>query len=301
MRGIAGINRKAWEIAMGTKKYGEDLEATTEPGTEAETVRDLAFCASLPNVTPADPAYVVVPEAHKIESLEAMAPRPYRARADVHVVDVAGFVAYVERFRQDATAAIFASDKSIVGVLNFRTPESEVAGHGDDTVRLVYQRTPEWAAWVGVDNRPMTHTDFAVWLEDHVDDVIEPAGAAIVEIAREFQVKRDTQFRSSIRLQSGATQIAYSETDAAQPGVLELPEVIALGLRPFEGSPAYRVKARIRYKLDAGKLTLRFVLHRPDQIERTEREAREAAILEALGSSVPVYRGTVHGINGRAW
>lgn len=287
------------------KRYDPDDESTFTD-TEAGTVAGLAWAASSPNDTPTSPAYVVVPEGATLQDLEALAVRPWRPRALVSVADVASLVAYIQRHGTTQTA-IFANDTRIVGVLNFRgasdglTGESTdlivrgpgKAGHGDDVVAMRYAESPEWQAWAGVDGKRLTHALFAEWLEDHLPEVVEPSGAELLEIAKELQVRRDVEFRSAVRLTSGAQSFNYQENDAA--GAFSLPPTISLGIPPFEGSPKYRLEVRIRYRLEAGKLSLWFARVRPDLVLRAEREQRIVDIREGL-PGVPVYLGTPNAV-----
>ena len=269
----------------------EELEVQTE----AAEVAALAWGAMAPTVIADEPAFVVEPVGAEIKALEAFGVKPWRPRASVTVADVASFTAYLERHGTRATV-VFANDGGVSAVLNFRGPsegledfELGTGGHGDDVIAMPYKEAPDWTVWAGVDGKRLAHAAFAEWIEDRLDDIVEPAGAALLEAVTALQLKRDVEFRSAVRLQSGAQAFAYTEADG--PGTVALPASIVIGVPPFEGSPKYRLEVRIRYRLEAGKLSLWFARVRPELVQRTEREARVAAIREAL--NVPIFSGAV--------
>src|SRR5262249_31842163 len=133
---------------------------------------------------------------------------------------------------------------------------------------LLFQPTPQWAKWRGLDGRMLAQEAFAEFIEENAVDVVTPPKAELLEIAQSLDIRRTVNFRSAIRLSSGAIRFAHAQDDVAQvgPGEVAVPAELVLGLAPCTGLASYRVPARFRYRLTNGKLTLGFKLQRVEDL-----------------------------------
>ena len=88
----------------------------------------------------------------------------------------------------------------------------------------------------------------------------------MLDMATTIQAKTDINFSSAKRLQNGQVQLQYTETIDARAGAngaLEIPKEFTLGLRIFKNGGGYRLKARLKYRLNAGTLKFWYELDRP--------------------------------------
>jgi uncharacterized protein YfdQ (DUF2303 family) len=95
---------------------------------------------------------------------------------------------------------------------------------------------------------------------------------------------------SSRRLDNGQVQFAYSETiDArASEGSVEIPREFVIGVRLFKNGDGYKVRARLKYRLNAGKLKFWYELDRAenaieDAFKAYVERAREAGFAVLIG------------------
>lgn len=161
---------------------------------------------------------------------------------------------------------------------------------------LQLQTTPEWDHWAKADGEMMTQEAFAEHVEVGIDDIVEPDGAAVLEMAQSFHAQSSSVFRQATKLSSGETQFQYDETVSATAGVsgkLEIPQGLLLGISPFLGEDPFKVFARFRYRLSSGKLTLGYKLDRPQLIVRSALEAIEDQLKEKFPLT---YTGEVAGV-----
>ena len=123
-----------------------------------------------------------------------------------------------------------------------------------------------------------------------MEDVVEPAGAELLEIATYLSAVRTVNFKSGIRLSSGAVQFKHEETDEVGAGELSVPENFTLGIAPVFGLAGYKVPCRFRWRLIERKLHLGFKLQRietlmakivEDVIAKIERGAN-ISVLDGL-------------------
>lgn len=247
------------------------MDNETETQTAINAGLSLAGIVNLSGGVP----LAFVPEGAIVEDLERLLVEPLRIRATPAFHDLASFVRYVKEFKLPATA-IFAAltEKSVsfAAVIDYHAPDAPKRG----THRVVYAcaASPEWLRWANKSSteealKPFTQAQFAQFIEDNMNDIIEPAGADVLEIARTLEAKQSVMFKGGIRQQNGDHSISYtSDTKGAGGGngELAIPENFVLGIPPFVGGDLYKVTARLRYSIAEGCLKFRYELVRPHKI-----------------------------------
>ena len=133
--------------------------------------------------------------------------------------------------------------------------------------------------------KPMSHADFAAWLEDRIGDVIAPpdhlAGAdtlteadlklvellktlggqfvgpsRLLDLSRGLKLTEEARFTSVQNLTSGEVELAYQNEHREEAGApLKVPSIFLLGIPVFDRGPMYRIPVRLRYRLAGSKLT----------------------------------------------
>lgn len=266
----------------------------------AEAIIDAALASAEPH--PLDPANrfyavrdgdntrVVDLETH----LDQHRSRPRRKKGTYSVHDVPSFAAYFQKHSTDR-AEVWADTTAhtLAAVLNAHGEGIDSTDDGaeweDHRLQYVVQKTDAWKAWTALNGKMLPQVDFAEHIENRAIDIFDPSPAEMLEIAQHFQAKTNVDFESGELLSSGERQLTYVETTnakAGQKGHLDIPSVITLQLRPFEGADVYALKARFRYRIAGGNLALGYVLERPEDILREAFEdvvkAVEAEISETV-------------------
>lgn len=208
-----------------------------------------------------------------IELLDNFATGPYAREGAVAVYTGSSFASYVNRFR-NPTTLIFSDviARKFTAVMDYFTEGPSGAGAWDrHRVELALRHTPDWQTWVGSNKKAMDQASFGQFMEDNLPNIAEPAGATIVQIARTLEAKVNAVFESDIRPQDGSYSFKYAEDVQSQAGrgSLQIPNEFTLVLQPFEGSTLYSVKARFRFKLVSGKLSMWYDLIRLEDVVRT--------------------------------
>lgn len=213
--------------------------------------------------------YAVIPEGSKVEDLERLLPVPARTRAAVTAKSAETFAAYVKAFALPATVVFGDQERfQLVGIIDYHAKDAPA--FREHRVTYSAPRSLEWKTWRGSNGKTMAQADFARFIEDNVVDIRDPAGAEVLEVSRGLQAKKSVEFASAIRLADGSQQFTYAETIAGttSKGTMQVPEEFTLGIPVFLGGPLYEVRARLRYRIDGGKLQLWYDLYRPEHIER---------------------------------
>jgi len=271
---------------------GDELRAIpSDAAAIIQAARETAKPATLEPELDGPHAFIVPFGARvEIPDLSAWRSRPMRKRGTYFPTTVDALTDYVEQHKTDGTTIWVNGDAAVVeAVLNDN--ETSDAGWRDHRALLKLRPSAEWLYWLGNDQKMLSQEDFSEHLEGGLDEILEPDGAEMLEIAHSFHATSGATFRSAIRLASGEQQLQYDETitaGAGRSGDLTVPTRFMLGLSPFVGEDAYKLVARLRFRITGGTLKLGYWLDRPD---RARRDALDS-IAETIASRLPnVYAG----------
>ncbi len=243
-------------------------------GAEGQVIVDITREAEQAKLVELDATKLYAVPTHadrRVLDLREYLDAPDRAKGTVTVQTVDDFARYITRHDSlDGTTVWVDMDTAlIVGVLDDHGQEAP--GWGEHRARLQLKPTDEWAHWTKLDGRLVDQETFAEHLEDGLREVVEPAGQIMLEVAQSMQGHTKAEWRQARRLQDGSIGFLYSEDATATAGgngELEIPERFKLGISPFLGEEAYRVNARLRYRVTGGNLTIGYKLDRPGDVAR---------------------------------
>lgn len=231
----------------------------------AQTVERLTRHAIAPSaVRHRGQELLVLPVGCEALDLERLLDAPRRIRTTVEFTEFVSFLAYVNRFKDDDSLVFYdATSGNFDARLDWHSPE-EGPSWVTHEARFKATKTPEWQAWIGSNNSAKSQADFAQFIEDNIAEVLDPAGPIMLEIASTFEAKATVAFSQAIRLQDGQVQLQYVEDNQAQSkGAVVLPEFFTIGVAPFFGGPAYRIRARLRHRIKEQRLSMYYRLDRP--------------------------------------
>jgi uncharacterized protein YfdQ (DUF2303 family) len=245
--------------------------------------------------------FIVVPDGFELKSLVGMQKYPTHIRGTVHVFHADSFLEYWKRFATPASL-IFADAQTpaLVGILDYHEPaethegqEGHEARHSYHRVAFNFRKSAEWKIWEKKNNDYMPQVEFAEFIEDNLDDIIEPASAEMFEMVKNFDAKKSVNFSSAIRLDNGQVQFKYEESISGAPrgGLFTVPDAFKLSIRPYEGSNHYLVNVRFRYRISPQGLQLKYELVRPHKVIEDAVNTIVATVQDALGDKL-ILSGT---------
>lgn len=242
-----------------------------------------------------DTVHLVVPDGYKhidiTDAVEKAKDLPSRKRGTVQLRDINSFIQYAQDQQMAATGYIFADPeaRTLTAVFN-DNHDFDYPGWRDFRAVYTAELSRELSTWIASNKKPMEQEDFAVFLEDNIADVVEPSGEVLLAIALTLQAKTEVNFSSSRRLDNGQVQLAYTENIDARAGAgsIEIPREFHIGLRLFKNGDGYKVRARLKYRLGAGKVKFWYELDRP---ENAIEDAFKAYVTNACESGYTVLLG----------
>ncbi len=176
----------------------------------------------------------------------------------------------------------------VIGVIDYHEEQDGGARWGQHKVTLNLRHSPEWLRWTGSNNKQMTQMAFAEFLEQNAFDIIAPAPAEIMEVARDLQAHTEVSFGSGVRTQDGRMQFRYTEEIKATVGggAVAVPEMFTVTMPVFIGGDRVEIQALLRFRVQGGKLVFWYTLVRPEHMVREGFALARTVIGAALGVSI---------------
>lgn len=271
--------------------------------TEAEVVRNLAYEASIPEALDPGRLYAI-PDGDgglTILDTDKYAPRPRRVSGKAIVRDPVSFLNYYDKHSEgELRSEVWADRESSTITAVFDAPgtagtsEEHRPGWSEHTAQLKLRHTIAWEAWKNSDGKLLPQAQFAELIEDRAVDIVEPQSATMLEIAQSFQATRKVDFESGQRLSDGELKFQYKEevnSTAGKKGDLTIPEIFVLGLKPYEDGKAYRVKARLRWRIQDSRLVIGYKLERPEDILEDAFNEIVTEVKAGIGGESNVFFG----------
>jgi uncharacterized protein YfdQ (DUF2303 family) len=265
----------------------------------AQLARAVKWIADGPDDTYAGGGHpvAIIPDGHKIESLEGFLATPLRKKGTVKFQEVASFSRYVQDHKTDETAIFCQTSEtggSFKAVIDYHGHAADKPNWGGHVAVYDCPTSPEWRRWVAYNGKPISQSDFAEFLELNVADIREPVGAEILEIVTKLTAKISVDFSSAVRLDNGNVQFTYeerTEAKAGRAGTMEVPPKFSLGIPVFRGGPKYALDVLLRYRIADKRLVFIYALVNPHKIIEDACNELIAAVREA--TKVEPYLGWV--------
>lgn len=240
-----------------------------------------------------DVELVMIPDGYSVKSLENFREIQKRIVQTVELHSEDSFTDYYTRHSTENSALFISTPEkhNFNAIFDYHGPQTpdHCAHHA------VYEcpTTEDWKIWLGKNRNQMTQKEFAYFIEDNIDSIVDPAGAEMLEIARSLEAKKKVNFVSGTRLDNGDIDFIYQEETqgTAAKGKLKIPEQFHIGLPVFINGETYKVKAKFRYRITEGRLSMWYELHRPDKIIEDAFNAATDRIRKKIRRNV--YIGTV--------
>lgn len=231
---------------------------------------------------------VAVTEQHGLQVNQIEDPdlrfNPHRAEGTRTVSELDSFLAELARrplTRETGTLWGCAERGKLTAVYNDHEGDENTSGLGeddrkagwrDDNLVLQLKPDPDWAAWHKLSGTPHRQEEFGDLVEELLHTVVSPDQAELLEIIDSVRASSKGTFESSITRANGAQTATFNtevNTTAGRTGQLQVPQIITLRLRPWDGHPStYDVDAYFRLRIENGRLLLLIKLKPTRQIIR---------------------------------
>lgn len=214
---------------------------------------------------------------HERNDAEAITGLPVRKTASVALNDADSFIDYVNRHAAPKDGTVWCQADYKAGRVAF---QAIINDHGimddepnwrDHIATFAPVFSTEWDAWRKNNGVTFSQVEFASLIEDSMRDFASaegfPTGAQMLEMALSFEANQDMRFKSAVRMQNGGVQMSFVQDDDNQTlEKMQLFERFSIGIPVFWNGDAYRLDARLRYRVREGVLKFWYELIRPEKV-----------------------------------
>lgn len=238
---------------------------------------------------------------------------PERRKGTAELSELDSFISHVNRFR-DVDSSLFADrdtdEPTLIGVLDYHRAGSTGAPRfGEHRARYAFPISDEWRAWKSQNGKPMDQAAFALWIEDHLGTIADPASAGdgakqfcallsvqfasaskLLELSRGLSVHVGERVQNHVNLASGEGNVTFATSHADEQGKpIKVPGAFLLALQVFRGGALYLVPTRLRYRVQGGSITWSYDMWRSaDVFDVAIGEACEKA---KAATELPLFYG----------
>lgn len=249
-------------------------------------VIDIAAAGAPAHDTPNGGKVVLLPPGYQAHSMQPLDPKLLRITQKVTLHDRDSFVAYVNRYKTEATR-LFAEPGFLAGgaahvtaVIDYHKPSEPL--HGVHVAVYTPRYSEQWLRWQAVCKGALAQVQFAELVEEARADIVEPEAAKLLDIVRAFKASKKVEFDSVVYQSNGDVTLGYDEKTQQRGASGPLPEVMKLGIPVYFRGATYAVPLFVRFKVDAGSVKFTLKLDRADVIEDAAFGELTKAISEAV-------------------
>jgi len=284
------------------------MAETEKTKTEAESVAAMAL--SIGQVRKiSDSPFVIVPEETKVVELENLLPAPLRKKGKTFVYDLNSFARYIQDYGHPERTAIFsgltypledgscAPEYFIEAILDFHQKETGEAGWCQHRVVYILRESFEFSSWKEKNDLKTSQKNFALFMEDRIDDVVDPPGIKFLEMIKSLQATQTQRCNSIINTDTGDVRFEFDKTTVSRaPGEVEIPKRLRIAIPVFDGCEKIAFDVKIRHELKDGNLVFSFEFF---NFHASVRDAikRVYESIESKTKMKPFIGNTVHEIN----
>lgn len=215
--------------------------------------------------------FLALPQGYQVHSMKEYANHidnraaaPRRVKKSINFVEVQSFLDYFNKFKEGHQPQLFTTttNEGLRVMCVFDYDEAAAPGVPGTAAKWNENRAYLQLAYSRDYKQLRDHADkwfgqeeFALFVEENLHLFVEPAGAAMLEIAQHLKGTKNVNWQSGKSLHNGSTQLEYVETIEARShtSYAQVPEYIKLISPMYEGFALQDIKAALRWKLTSDK------------------------------------------------
>jgi uncharacterized protein YfdQ (DUF2303 family) len=271
------------------------------------------------------PPLLIAPHDITLESLERFLPAPLRPQIHIALHTARDLHAYViAQTQRPAALASLETAKLATGIRQIEDTTHHPVIFADrdsmtikayldyhhaegprwlnHTAKVAFKNSHQFERWKKVNGQQMTQEQFALFLDEVINDIAQPAGAEVLSFAENLEATSTQIFKAAVKLASGETN--YTFTDARDGDFsTKIIDRFTIGIPIWQGGEKVAIEARLFHRIvdnkdkdgaPNGSKSLRFwfTLRHLDEIIDTLFAEEVTFLRTAFEAIAPIYSGT---------
>ena len=206
---------------------------------------------------------------------------------------VESLIDLTNRFADQETSVIFAEAKvtdnsiaaSITSILDFhpKNEKNEDARNAQHKIFYNFPISSVFQKWLKTNCVVMSQADFAVFLEDHIGEIVSANSVEIERVqnlspvfadpldmlglCRDLKIYAEEKLEESFRPSSGERKLKFSVVHKDASGnVLSIPDFFVINVPMFEAGADQRIMVKLRYRKQPTGAVFSYDLYRVDKM-----------------------------------
>lgn len=301
---------------MKPSAFLQNKDITTEAAVAAVLALGYRDSEAARVITPDHmPPLFIGPRGIHVENLERFAATPHRPTIAVALDTARDLHAYVmaqtgkpKTISEDRPTdnelhpVIFADreDMSLTAFLDYH--HIGQPRWLDHTATVEFKDSHQFAKWKAANGRKMSQEQFALFIDEVINDFVKPSGADMLSFATCIDAQSETTFKAATKLASGETQLIW--TDLRKNGDIstKIVEEFEIGIPIWQNGQPVKITAKLFHRIEdvrdgngnlTGQKTLKFwfALRHLDNILDFLFAEEVDFLRTAFDAIAPIYAG----------
>lgn len=244
------------------------------------------------------------------EEIERFRMEPERRKGTARASTLQSFIDLIN-YHKDDSSALFAKAEwpgpRLTAIIDYHKVDHKPR-HLGHHVTYDFPVTDEFKAWIDHDAKSFSQPEFAAFIEEHAAELAAPYDAErseferlfkvtfatptqMITLSRGLQVNVEATVKQNVVLQSGEGELEFSETHLDKRGEkLTVPGLFMVAVPAFLDGDPIRLPARLRYRVNGGKVTWLYQLYRwkfwlRDRVQKDLQEVEKETDVRAFEGS----------------
>lgn len=239
-----------------------------------------------PKTGPNDELIILVPEGYRAEVHTKDDDPLERIVEYLSVCEAKSYSEYINKFKLEDTAIFSDAERGTMKcVIDYHGKEQ--AAHCGQVINFLPAKSDQWKAWRNItDMGTLSQRQFLEFIQENMEDITDPDGATLMDMAANFQGIKKAKFKSGMRLSDNTVQMQWEEEvkeGDGEKGQISFPTELTVGLPVYQGDIAYKMKVFLYYSIDDGQLIFSLKRHRSSSILKDAMAELAKQVEEATG------------------
>ena len=232
---------------------------------------------------------------YHVTSLQEYMDVPRRIKQRVILASPQAFIGYVKKFGTADRSVVFVDKQSFQAKLDYHAVPSGGApplpSWCEHSALYNPVETNAWKAWKAAHNKGLSQVDFALFVEQRMDDITDPSPGVLMTAVLDFKDTAQHTLVSQQDLSNGATTFQFVKGNITAN--MTFPKELTIQLPLYEHHALVALKLNVRYRAGGDGSLKMWVAFQRDPVDIIESYFKQNAvrpIREAL-ADFQLYEG----------